>query len=174
MDKAEVRFEDRVPTIVRQEETMYSWCMAPSCHFSGKANVYVSVGRNFWFPTPRYYAWAADWGGDLNRPEDLKPEESLTYEIGYKHLIHKAFNINLTGFFTKYDDKFDSLYEDDTWRGMKNVGEAEMKGIELEADGRPSLLFGYRLAGIYLNAEWTKGEMRVYEHPTNVMATLMP
>jgi len=171
MDKAEVRFEDRVPNIVEQEETIYSWSVAPSYHFSGTANVYASVGRNFWFPTPRYYAWAAERGGNLNRPEDLKPEESLTYEIGYKHLIHKAFNISLTGFFTEYDDKFDSLYEDGTWRGMKNVGEAEIKGIELEADGRPSLFFGYRLAGGYLNAEWTKGEMRVYEHPSNNRVT---
>ena len=171
MDKAEVRFEDRVPTIVEQEETMWSWSIAPSYHFSGTANVYASVGRNFWFPTPRYYAWAAERGGNLNRPEDLKPEESLTYEIGYKHLIHKAFNINLTGFFTEYDDKFDSLYEDGDWMGMKNVGEAETKGIELEVDGRPSQFFGYRLAGNYLKAEWTEGEVRVYEHPTNITAT---
>ncbi len=171
MDKAQVRFEDRVPTIVDQEETMWSWSVAPSYHFTGTANIYASVGRNFWFPTPRYYAWAAERGGNLNRPEDLKPEKSLTYEIGYKHLIHKALSVNLTGFFTEYDDKFDSLYEDGTWMGMKNVGEAKTKGIELEVDGRPSPFFGYRLAGTYLNAEWTKGEMRVYEHPANIMAT---
>ncbi|MBW2605361.1 MAG: TonB-dependent receptor [Deltaproteobacteria bacterium] len=168
VDKAELKFEDKVPTKVDQDETMYGWSVAPSYYFGGRANVYASAGRNFWFPTPRYYAWAAEKGGDLNRPEDLKPEESHTYELGYKHLVHKAFNVALTGFFTDYQDKFASYYDTaGTWRGMKNIGEAEIKGLELEADGRISPLFGYRLVGTYLKAEWTKGQVRVYEHPSN-------
>ena len=168
VDKVELKFEDKVPTKVDQDKTMFGWSVAPSYHFSDKANVYFSVGRNFWFPTPRYYAWAAEKGGDLNRPEDLKPEESLTYELGYKHLVHKAFNIALTGFFTDYKDKFAGVYDDaGNWKGNKNIGEAEIKGVELEADGRLTDLFGYHLAGTYLKAEWTKGRMRVYEHPTN-------
>jgi len=168
VDKAELKFEDKIPTKVDQDKTMFGWSVAPSYHFSDKANVYFSVGRNFWFPTPRYYAWAAERGGDLNRPEDLKPEESLTYELGYKHLVHKAFNVALTGFFTDYKDKFAGVYDDaGNWKGNKNIGEAEMKGVELEADGRLYPWFGYRLTGTYLNAKWTKGRMRVYEHPTN-------
>ena len=57
---------------------------------------------------------------------------------------------------------------------MKNIGEAEAKGIELEADGRPSSFFGYRVAGTYMDIEWTSGQMRVKEHPTNtdIMADL--
>ena len=168
VDKAELEFEDRVPNKVDQDKTMYGWSVAPSYHFSDTANVYVSAGRNFWFPTPRYYAWAAERGGDLNRPEDLEPEESLTYEIGYKHMVHKAFNIVLTGFFTEYKDKFAGVYDDDgNWKGNKNIGEAEIKGIEVEMDGRLCSFFGYRLAGTYLDAEWTSGQMRVYEHPSN-------
>jgi len=168
VDKAELEFEDKVPTKVDQDKTMFGWSVAPSYHFNDNANIYLSVGRNFWFPTPRYYAWAAERGGDLNRPEDLKPEESLTYELGYKHLVHKAFNIALTGFFTDCKDKFAGVYDDaGNWKGNKNIGEAEIKGVELEADGRLTDLFGYHLAGTYLKAEWTKGQMRVYEHPTN-------
>jgi iron complex outermembrane receptor protein len=168
VDKACITFEDRVPNKVDQDETMYGWSVAPSYHFSGRANVYISVGRNFWFPTPRYYAWTAGSGGDLNRPEDLKPEESLTYELGYKHLAHKAFNVVLTGFFIEYKDKFASCYDTTgTWRGMKNIGEAELKGLELEADGQLFSWFGYRLAGTYIDAEWTSGRMQVYEHPSN-------
>jgi len=168
VDKAKLKFEDKVPNEVDQDETMYGWSVAPSYHFSDKGNVYASAGRNFWLPTPRYYAWAAERGGDLNRPEDLKPEESLTYELGYKHMVQKTFNISLTGFFTEYKDKFASYYDTGgTWRGMKNIGEAEIKGLELETDGRICPLFGYRLVGTYLKAEWTKGQMRVYEHPSN-------
>jgi iron complex outermembrane receptor protein len=175
VDKAKLKFEDKVPNKVDQDETMYGWSVAPSYHFSDRANIYASAGKNFWFPTPRYYAWAAEKGEDLNRPEDLKPEESLTYELGYKHMVHKAFNVALTGFFTEYKDKFAS-YRDTagTWRGMKNIGEAEIKGLELETDGRLCPWFGYRLVGTYLKAEWTKGQVRVKEHPTNtnIMANL--
>lgn len=168
MDRAKLEFEDKVPNKVDQDKTMYAWSGALCYYFSDKATVYVSSARNFWFPTPRYYAWAAERGGDLNRPEDLKPEKSLTYEVGYKHILHKAFNINLTGFSTKYKDKFASYYDTTgTWRGMKNIGGAEIRGLELEANGRVCPWFGYRLAGTYLKAEWTTGQMRVYEHPSN-------
>ena len=175
VDEVELRFEDKTPLIVEHDKTMFSWFMAPSYHFSEKGNIYVSAGKNYWFPTPRYYAWAAEKGGNENRPENLKPEESLTYELGYKHMVHKAFNVALTGFFTEYKDKFAS-YRDTagTWKGMKNIGEAEIKGLELETDGRLCPWFGYRLMGTYLKAEWTKGQMRVKEHPTNtdIMANL--
>jgi iron complex outermembrane receptor protein len=167
VDKAELKFEDRVPNKVDVDETMFGWSVAPSCHFSEKGNIYISAGKNYWFPTPRYYAWAAEKGGKENRPEDLKPEESLTYEIGYKHMLHRIFNINLTAFFTDYKDKFASYYEGSTWKGMKNTGKAEIKGIELEANGRVFPWFGYRFSGTCLDAEWTKGEMRVYDHPSN-------
>ncbi len=175
LDKAELNFQDKVPNKVDVDETMFGWSVAPSYHFSDMANVYVSVGKNFWFPTPRYYAWAAERGGDLNRPEDLEPEESMTYEIGYKHLVHKAFNVAFTGFYIDYKNKFESYYDTTgKWKGKKNIGEAEIKGIELEADGRLLPWLGYRLTGTYLNAEWTSGQMRVKEHPTNanIMADL--
>ncbi|MCK5507732.1 MAG: TonB-dependent receptor [Desulfobacterales bacterium] len=175
VDKAELKFEDRVPNKVDVDETMFGWSVAPSYHFSENGNIYVSAGKNYWFPTPRYYAWAAEKGGNENRPEDLKPEESLTYELGYKHMVHKAFNVALTGFFTEYKDKFAS-YRDiaGTWKGMKNIDKAEIKGLELETDGRLCSWFGYRFVGTYLKAEWTKGQMRVKEHPTNtdIMANL--
>ena len=169
VDKAEVKFENKVPYYVDEDETMFGWSAAPSYHFSEKANIYASVGKNFWFPTPQYYAWAAERGGDMNRPEDLKPEESITYELGYKHLFHKALNFSLTGFFMDYKDKFAGIYNNaGDWMGNKNVGDAETKGIELEADGKLMPWFGYRLAGAYQKAKWTSGTMKIYEHPSNV------
>lgn len=167
VDKAEVELEDRVPNKVDEDKTMYSYLVAPSYHFSSKANIYISAGRNYWFPTPRYYAWAVEKGGTLNPPEDLKPEEATTYEIGYKHMLHKAFNINATLYFANYKDKFGSVYEGTTSRGQGNIGDAEAKGIELEADGRPCSFFGYRLAGTYQDIEWTSGTANAYIHPTN-------
>lgn len=167
VDRAEVELEDRVPNKVDEDKVMYSYSVAPSYHFSDKANVYVSAGRNYWFPTPRYYAWAVEKGGTVNPPEDLKPEEATTYEIGYKHMLHKAFNINVTLYSAEYKDKFGAMYEGTTSRGQGNIGDAEAKGIELEADGRLCSFFGYRFTGAYQKIEWTSGTAYAYIHPTN-------
>ena len=171
VDRIDVKFNDKQQEpdniSIDEAETMYSWFIAPSFHFSNKGNIYISAGKNFWFPTPKYYAWAAQYESPNNRPQDLKPEKAFTYEIGYKHLLHKAFNINLAGFFIDYQNKFAGYYEDNAYKGMKNIGEAETYGIELELDGRICQYFGFRLSSTVLNAEWTEGEMRVYEHPTN-------
>ncbi len=167
IDEVEVDYKDKASLTIDEDDTMVGWCIAPSYHLNEKGIIYISAGRNFWFPTPQYYAWAAAKGSPNNKPEDLKPEKILTYEIGYKHLFHKAFNINLTGYYIDYDDKFAGLYEDDDWMGYKNIGKAEIQGIELELDGRVCSFFGYRFSGTYMNHEWKDGEVRVYDHPSN-------
>lgn len=167
-DRAEVNLEDKVPTVVDEEQDMFSYSIAPSYHFNEKAMIYASVGRNYWFPTPRYYAWAVEKGSTLNPVEDLEPEEVLTYELGYKHLFNKMLNINATVYFSDYKDKFGSVYdENDDSCGQGNIGDAEAKGIELEADGRLCEYFGYRVAATYQNIEWTSGTASVYIHPDN-------
>lgn len=167
VDHVEINLTDKVPTIVDQDKTVFSYFVAPSYHFNDQANIYVSLGRNYWFPTPRYYAWAVEKGGTLNPVEDLKPEEVMTYEIGYKHMLYKGFNINTTLYYSEYKDKFGSVYEGSSSRGQGNIGDAEAKGIEIEADGRLCDFFGYRLAGAYQNIEWTSGAASSYLHPTN-------
>ena len=167
IDRVELKYEDRSPNKFDTDETLLGWSAAPSYHFNDLSTLYVSIGKTFWFPSARYYAWAHQYDYEENRPEDMKPEESLTYELGYKHMIHKSVNISLTAFYTEYKDKFTSVYDDTSFRGMKNTGEAEYKGIELEADGRVLSWLGYRVAGSYLKAEWTKGRQKVNEHPTN-------
>ena len=168
VDKVDMEFTNEVPDRVDHDKTLYGWSLSPSYHFSGRGNFFASVSRAFWFPTPQYYAWAAEKDDPDNRPEDLKPEESLTYELGYRHLVHKAVNISLTGFFMQYKDKFLGYYDTDgNWKGYKNIGETEHKGIEIEADGRIWNWFGYRFSGTYMEAEWTEGEMKVKDHPSN-------
>lgn len=167
VDEAQIELEDKVPNKVDQSETMFSYQIAPSYRLSDKANIYVSAGRNYWFPTPRYYAWAQERGADLNRPEDLKPEEVMTWELGYKHMLHRAFNINATLYYAEYKDKFGSVYEGSTSRGQGNIGDAEARGIELEVDGRLTDWVGYRVAGVWQNIEWTSGTASVYTHPDN-------
>ncbi len=174
IDQVNVEFEDKAATEIDQSETFIGWSIAPSYYFTTDANIYFQISKNFWMPTPAYYAWAASRGKKggitINTADSLKPEESLTYEIGYKHMVNKNIRFILTGFFIDYKDKFASVYHSNaamTWGGMKNIGSAEMKGIELEADGRPCNFFGYRLSGTYLDAKWKSGQMKVYERPGN-------
>jgi len=167
VDRVDMTFETKEPSRLNIEDTMWSWLVAPSYHFSPNANVYFSVGRNYWFPTPQYYYWAASYGSPNNRPEDLKPEESLTYEIGYKHHVSKALNIALTTYFMDTKDKFGGYYEGSSYMGQKNTGDAETYGVELELDGRPLSWLGYRVSGAWINAEWSSGTARIYEHPAN-------
>ncbi len=173
-DQVKVEFEDKVPTKVDQDETLIGWSVAPSYYFTQHANIYFQVSKNFWMPTPAYYAWAAAKGEKddivINSPENLEPEESLTCELGYKHMVDKALNFVITGFFIDYKDKFGSVYHDNSkmsWGGIKNIGDAEMKGIELEIDGLPIGWFGYRFSGTWLDAEWSGGQMKIKERPGN-------
>lgn len=167
VDRVDMTFETLEPSQLDIDDTMWSWTVAPSYHFTPDANLYVSISRNYWFPSPQYYYWAADYGSPNNRPEDLKPEESFTYEIGYKHRLSKAFNIALTGYYMETKDKFGGYYEDRSYMGQKNIGDAETYGIELELDGRPLDWLGYRISGAWIDAEWAEGTARIYEHPSN-------
>jgi iron complex outermembrane receptor protein len=167
VDQVDMTFETKEPIRLDIEDTMWSWTVAPSYHFTADANLYFSVGRNYWFPSPQYYYWAASYGSPNNLPEDLQPEESLTYEVGYKHHLGRSLNIALTTYFAETADKFGGYYEDGEYMGQKNTGDAETYGVELELDGRPLDWLGYRLSGAYIQAEWTSGTARIKEHPSN-------
>ena len=128
VDHVDMTFETKEPSKLDIDDTMWSWTLAPSYHFTPNANLYFSLSRNYWFPSPQYYYWAGSYGSPNNLPEDLKPEESLTYEIGYKHHWSKACNIALTGYYSDTKDKFSGYYEGGSYMGQKNTGDAETYG----------------------------------------------
>ncbi len=167
VDFIDLEYIDRTPLNLDTDDTLWAWSVAPSYHFNSKANIYFSAARSYWYPTPKYFQWAASYDVAGNRPENLVPEETLTYEVGYKHLFSKAFNINATVYYMKQDDKFAGYYEEGNFRGMKNLGESETTGLELQIDGRPVNWFGYRFSGSYIDAEWVSGTQKVTSHPDN-------
>ncbi len=64
---------------------------------------------------------------------DLKPETSLSYELGYD-LMLPAFTLNLTYFHADYEDKIASIMYDDNGTNTQtyiNVGDAEMAGFDI-------------------------------------------
>ena len=167
VDKVDMTFETKEPWQFDTDDTMWGWSIAPSYHFNPNANVYLSASRNYWYPSPQYFYWASNYGSPNNRPEDIKPEESTTYEIGYKHRMSKAVNVGLTVYYSDTKDKFAGYYEDGDYMGQKNTGDAETYGVELEIGGRLLEWLGYRLSGAYINAEWSSGTAKIYSHPDN-------
>jgi iron complex outermembrane recepter protein len=167
VDKVDLTFENQEPWQFDADDTMWGWSIAPSYHFSPNANVYLSASRNFWYPSPQYFFWASNYGSENNRPEDLKAEEVTTYELGYKHRLSQSVNVGLTVYYSQTKDKFAGYYEDGSYMGQKNTGDAETVGVELEIDGRPLQWLGYRLSGAYIDAQWTSGTARIYTHPDN-------
>jgi len=145
----------------------FPWSVAPAYHWNDKATSYFTVGTSYWYPAPMYYEAAMSYQNEENLPENLKPEESLTYEIGHKQSFAKWANLNASLFYIQYQDKFALFYDSSqAYAGYKNTGDSEHKGIELEMNGRVTDLWGYRLSGTYMEAEWTSGRERVYTWDT--------
>jgi iron complex outermembrane receptor protein len=166
IDKVDLTFENKVPWRFDTDDTMWSWAVAPSYHITPQANVYLSVSRNYWFPSPQYYVWANNYAE--NDPDNLKPEKVTTYEMGYKHRVARPLNIALTVYYAETDDKFSGHYNAaGDYQGQKNTGDAKTYGLEAEADGRLLGWLGYRLSAAYIQAEWQSGQARINEHPSN-------
>ena len=106
-----------------------------------------------WTPAVMTYAQVATGfkgGGVSNRPfnpeqaRPFNPEELVSYEIGLKSdLLDRRLRLNAVGFFSDYTDLQLSLSSCPEYGGpgpcalITNAGEAEMKGVELEAVYRP-------------------------------------
>ena len=144
IDRVDLTFENKVPWKFDTDDTMWGWAVAPSYHINPQANVYLSVSRSHWFPSPQYFVLANNY--DENDPENLKPEKVTTYEMGYKHRVGRPLNIALTVYYAETDDKFSGYYNaDGDYQGQKNTGDAQTYGLEAEADGRLLEWLGYRL-----------------------------
>ncbi|MCD4740882.1 MAG: TonB-dependent receptor [Desulfobacteraceae bacterium] len=150
------------PKQVSNEDTDYSWKLTPAWHPCPDSTIYTSVSRSYWYPVLIYYNYAMQYGDAENRPEDLKPEEYLTFELGYKHYFNSKLSLALAGYYMETEDKYLSLYDVNTWKGYQNVGKAEHKGIEIEASGRISSYMGYRLLGAWQDVEWDDATFRAY------------
>jgi len=82
----------------------------------------------------------------------LKPEEVTSYELGFKsNLFDRMLRLNAAAFFTKFDAIVGTLRDPAVHDGgcavfcNDNVGNADIKGFEVEAQARPA-------AGLLLSA----------------------
>ena len=142
------------------------WNISPSYSFTGRDNLYFTVSQSYFYPNIDYTRMAAQANDDYpeNDPSNLKPEDILTYELGYKHQVNRFFNYSVAIFHMTVDDKFIFQYrydeDEDTWDslGAVNLGRTVHQGVEVEIDGWLTDWLSYRLNYGYLDAKWDDQE----------------
>jgi iron complex outermembrane receptor protein len=162
LDRIDYDVRNAEPEKVTKDHTDLSWNITPAFHPVTDATVYASVSRSYWYPVLQYYKYAMEYGDERNPAEDLKPEEYLTWEIGYKHYLDPKLSMALTAYYMEVRDKFLSLYDESDWKGYRNVGKSKHQGIELEMEGRLCPYFGYRFLGAYQKARWDEATLKAY------------
>ncbi|OOR87650.1 ligand-gated channel protein [Moraxella caviae] len=99
-------------------------------HFTPNSSAYVNIGSAFRAPalTELYYFSEGQWGNTYGNP-DLKPEESLSYEIGFDQNIGKHTKAYISAYHTEVDNliAYQSAYPNFTY---VNINEATMTGGE--------------------------------------------
>lgn len=163
VDDVKYDIKNQQPKHVTQNVTDYSWNVTPAFHPTQDSTIYASASRSYWYPVLIYYKYAMEKDSPLCKAEDLGAEEYLTYEVGYKRYFGSKLSLALTGYLMNVKDKYMSIYDGSSWKGYKNVGKSEHKGIELEATGLLCQYFGYRLSGAYQHAVWDDATFRAYE-----------
>lgn len=155
----------RKPKRVESDFNKLAWNIAPSYEVFPKGNLYCNVARSYFYPTAGYFYYAMDKDSEHNLPEDLKPEETTSYEVGFKHNYTDWLRYTVNVFYMDVADRFLSFYDDSgSWKGWKNVGNSTNQGVEVTVEGMPLDWLGYDFSFSYVDAEWDSGSVRVYEY----------
>jgi iron complex outermembrane receptor protein len=160
--KLSFKNEDEDDPDVENTYEKTSWNISPSYSFTGRDNLYFTASQSYFYPNIDYTRMSAQKDDDHpeNDPSNLKPEDIMTYEVGFKHQANRFFNYSIAAYYMEVDDKFIFQYRydevDDEWDslGAVNLGRAVHKGFEIEMDGRLLEWLGYRLNYGYLDAKW--------------------
>lgn len=100
--------------------------------FSSKTSIYSNIGSAFKAPTLNDLY--AGWGGN----PDLKPEESISYEIGIDQKLPLNISVGASAFYTRIDNLITSKCVSDCssntsiWKNL-NIDQASIRGTELYA-----------------------------------------
>ncbi|MFQ5652938.1 MAG: TonB-dependent receptor domain-containing protein, partial [bacterium] len=96
-----------------------------------------SVANGFKFPIVAQLFLSFDAAGFTFRPSpELKPEESWTYEIGWRQKITPTWFFEVNGFFTEVDNLIDIDLSANLEARFANTEQARIRGIEFVTNGR--------------------------------------
>jgi len=118
-------------------------------HLLPTTSVYANIGTAFRAPSlsELYYQYEnAAWGYYSYGNQNLKPEESLSYEIGVDHQFTNHLSTNLSAYKTNIKNLISSIstYNPDTFTTIanyENINKAEIKGGEIGLKWKQDDLF---------------------------------
>ena len=100
-------------------------------------SIYTNIGTAFRAPTNNDL-YALSWGGN----PDLKPEESISYEVGLDQKITDNFSMGLSAYRNEVDDLITYVTDPVTYEGrLYNVKKATFTGGEFNLDWASDELF---------------------------------
>lgn len=122
--------------------------------FNEANNVFVNVSKSF--QPPLIYS-----AMDVNTfyyADELKPETSMNYELGFRTQPAKWISANVTGYIIDFKNKLvQAPTPDGRYRVWQNVGTSSHHGVEAEVDIYPLQHFSLYANGAYQEAKQTSG-----------------
>ena len=127
-----------------------------------KTTLRTSVGKAFRPPTiyELYRTWTSTAGVTYAGSPDLKPETTTSWDVGLEQGLWRGARAGITYFENYMDDLIylastgERLYE------YKNIGKAEGKGVELEAEQRFEKWLRFFVNFAYTNSEIKENEAK--------------
>ncbi|HAW50896.1 MAG TPA: hypothetical protein DCX54_01010 [Flavobacteriales bacterium] len=143
-------FEDYTPQITPMPRISFSFPVSDVASFFANYDILVSRPTSFLQFRPTDYLLIGSTAS-INNP-NLKPEKTITYEIGFKQAISKNSALSLSAFYREMRDqiqayKFDGAYPR-TYTSFDNIDFGTTQGFTLAYDLR-------RINNIYFTANYT-------------------
>jgi TonB-dependent siderophore receptor len=135
-----INYEDRSDSALNPK-------FAARCRLADWISLRGSVGTAFRAPTlPNLYQGDYAYGTTTYKGNpDLKPEKSVSYELGADLNVRDVFTFSASVYQTNMEDSINLITTDATnhIKQYTNIGEVEIKGLELEAQYKilPQLTF---------------------------------
>lgn len=97
-----------------------------------------SVGQSFRAPTvyELYRTWTSSSGVTYAGNPDLKPETTISWDIGVEQKLWEGAKVSLTYFENYMEDLIYRKTVSSTYQELVNIGKAESRGVEFEAEQR--------------------------------------
>ena len=125
-----------------------------------KTTLRTSIGKAFRPPTvyDLYYTYTSSLGVTYEANKDLKPETTVSWDIGAEQELWKGAKVKATYFENNMKDLIYTKTISPTYNERINVGKAKSEGIELEAEQRFE-----KWLRIFVNFAYTKSKIKENE-----------
>ncbi|MEQ9063520.1 MAG: TonB-dependent receptor [Vicingaceae bacterium] len=144
-------FEDYKPQITPMPRISFSFPVSDEASFFANYDVLISRPTSFLQFRPTDYLFLGSSTGAINNP-NLRPERTITYELGFKQALNKNTALSLSAFYREMRDqiqafRFDGAYPV-TYTSFENLDFGTVQGFTIAYDLR-------RIKNVYLTANYT-------------------